>query len=276
MSSHPQVRLVAATVPLLNALNDDRSLFGELIGSPVPDGWPEFPEAIGFTLEHLQNASEADRSWSMQFFVDHATGRLVGSGGFAAPPRRAHCRDRLRGRSRVPGPAGSALPLPGHWSSVPSPAARSITSSRTPCPARIRPRACSCRWASSTSTTRRTPRSASSGSGDGPGRRSDSPPKQSLFAPAGPANDQRESNDQGAQPDQQLRHAHAEAERCQQEKHDDQERSEADEKVAGARPVRHRARLIHQQPAAPEIANAAGECRRPVMRRSPTTAHTAG
>ena len=86
MSFHPQIRLVAATVPLLNALNDDHSLFSELIGSPVPNGWPEFPEAIGFTLEHLQNASDADRSWSMQFFVDHANGQLVGSGGFAAPP----------------------------------------------------------------------------------------------------------------------------------------------------------------------------------------------
>lgn len=75
MLSHPQVRLVPATVPLLNALNEDRTLFGELIGSPAPDGWPEFPEAVGFTLEHLQTAPEADRSWSM------------------------HGRDRLRNRS---------------------------------------------------------------------------------------------------------------------------------------------------------------------------------
>ena len=87
MSSHPQVRLVAATVPLLQALADDRSQFSELIGSPAPEGWPEFPEAVGFTLEQLQNAPEADRAWSMQFFVDHASERLVGSGGFAAPPR---------------------------------------------------------------------------------------------------------------------------------------------------------------------------------------------
>jgi ribosomal-protein-alanine N-acetyltransferase len=86
MSSHPQVRLIPATVPLLTALNDDLTQFDELIGSPVPEGWPEFPEAIGFTLAHIQNAPEAGRSWSMQFFVDHATGRLVGSGGFAAPP----------------------------------------------------------------------------------------------------------------------------------------------------------------------------------------------
>ena len=86
MSSHPQVRLLAATIPLLNALNDDRTLFSELVGSSVPEGWPEFPEAIGFTVKHLQTASEADRSWSMQFFVEQATGRLLGSGGFAAPP----------------------------------------------------------------------------------------------------------------------------------------------------------------------------------------------
>ena len=86
MAPHPEVRLVPATVVLLDALSEDRDLFGELIGSPVPDGWPEFPEAIVFTLEHLQNTPEADRSWSMQFFIDRATGRLLGSGGFAAPP----------------------------------------------------------------------------------------------------------------------------------------------------------------------------------------------
>jgi ribosomal-protein-alanine N-acetyltransferase len=82
----PQVRLVPATVPLLNALHEDHALFAELIGSPVPDGWPQFPEAIGFALEHLQDAPDAERAWSMQFFVDPATGRLLGSGGYAAPP----------------------------------------------------------------------------------------------------------------------------------------------------------------------------------------------
>ena len=86
MSSRPRIRLVPATVPLLIALNEDRATFGELIGSPAPDGWPEFPEAIGSTLEQLRNAPEADHAWSMQFFLDPATGRLVGSGGFAARP----------------------------------------------------------------------------------------------------------------------------------------------------------------------------------------------
>src|SRR4051794_23288042 len=86
MSSHPQVRLVPATVTMLNALTDDPARFEQSIGSPVPDGWPEFPEAIGFTLTQLTNAPEADRAWSMQFFFDRATGRLIGSGGYVAPP----------------------------------------------------------------------------------------------------------------------------------------------------------------------------------------------
>ncbi|MBX6749467.1 MAG: GNAT family N-acetyltransferase [Micromonosporaceae bacterium] len=86
MSSHPQVRLLAATEALLTALKSNRALFSELVGSAVPDGWPEFPEAIDFTLAHLRAAPEGDRSWSMQFFIDQATGRLLGSGGYAAPP----------------------------------------------------------------------------------------------------------------------------------------------------------------------------------------------
>ena len=85
-SSGAKVRLVPATVPLLDALTEDLPRFEELIGSPAPDGWPEFPEAIAFTLAHLRDAPEADRPWSMQFFVDRATGRLVGSGGYSAPP----------------------------------------------------------------------------------------------------------------------------------------------------------------------------------------------
>jgi len=82
----PQVQLVPATVPMLHAFNEDRALFSALIGSDVPDGWPEFPEAIDFTLNHLESAPEADHAWSMQFFVDAATGRLLGSGGFAGRP----------------------------------------------------------------------------------------------------------------------------------------------------------------------------------------------
>ena len=87
MSSLLEVRLVAATVPLLEALTSDPVAFAELIGSPVPDGWPEFPEAIPYTLEFLRAASDDDRSWMMQFFLDSSSGALIGSGGFATPPQ---------------------------------------------------------------------------------------------------------------------------------------------------------------------------------------------
>ncbi len=86
MTTSPRVRLVPATVPLMIALLEDRARFGKLIGSAVPDGWPEFPEAIAFTLEHLRTAPAGEHPWTMQFFLDDASGRLVGSGGFAAPP----------------------------------------------------------------------------------------------------------------------------------------------------------------------------------------------
>jgi RimJ/RimL family protein N-acetyltransferase len=86
MSVRAQIQLVPATVALLRALVEDRGRFGELMGSPAPDGWPEFPEAIDVTLAHLQGAPAADHAWSMQFFVDGETGRLIGSGGFVAPP----------------------------------------------------------------------------------------------------------------------------------------------------------------------------------------------
>jgi len=86
VTDQPIVQLRPATIPLLEALRDDRELFADLIGSPAPDGWPDFPEAIAFTLQHLQASSESEHEWSMQFFIDKTTGKLLGSGGFAAPP----------------------------------------------------------------------------------------------------------------------------------------------------------------------------------------------
>jgi ribosomal-protein-alanine N-acetyltransferase len=77
------VRLLPATVAHLVALQSDLSAFGRLIGSPVPDGWPEFPESIGFTLDRLrEHPDEGD--WWMHFFVSGDA--LIGSGGFAGPP----------------------------------------------------------------------------------------------------------------------------------------------------------------------------------------------
>jgi [ribosomal protein S5]-alanine N-acetyltransferase len=54
------------------------------MASPVPAGWPEFPEAIGFSAAKLkERPDEAD--WWMHFFLD-PDGPLVGSGGFVGPP----------------------------------------------------------------------------------------------------------------------------------------------------------------------------------------------
>ena len=110
MSPRPEVRLVAATVPLLESLTSDPAKFNELIGSPIPDGWPEFPEAIPFTLEFLQQASDSDRPWSMQFFVESSSGALVGSGGFATPP---HDRTVEIGYEVAPGFRGRGLGAAG-------------------------------------------------------------------------------------------------------------------------------------------------------------------
>src|SRR5215207_3115591 len=99
----------------------------------------------------------------------------------ASPPRQSSALSRSATKSLPSsGVRGSALPLPGRWSSMPSPVARSITSSRILCPAPIRQRVFWCRSASSTSMTRRTPTSAQSGSGDGPGCRRRRPGRLSL------------------------------------------------------------------------------------------------
>jgi [ribosomal protein S5]-alanine N-acetyltransferase len=78
------MRLLPATLEHLLALQTDPTAFGRLIGSPVPEGWPEFPEAIGFTLDRLrEHPDEGD--WWMHFFVSADV--LVGSGGFVGPPQ---------------------------------------------------------------------------------------------------------------------------------------------------------------------------------------------
>jgi RimJ/RimL family protein N-acetyltransferase len=77
------VVLLPATDAHLVALQCDRTAFGRLIGSPVPDGWPEFGESIDFTLDRLREHPD-ERDWWMHFFV--AEQALIGSGGFVGPP----------------------------------------------------------------------------------------------------------------------------------------------------------------------------------------------
>jgi RimJ/RimL family protein N-acetyltransferase len=83
--SQRDVVLVPATLEHLRAFRQARDALGELLGSPIPDGWPEFPEAIDFTIAQLER-DEVPAQWSMHFFLDGDGGRLVGSGGYAHPP----------------------------------------------------------------------------------------------------------------------------------------------------------------------------------------------
>ena len=80
-----RVRLLTATPEHFAAHARSRDELAELLGSPLPDGWPEFPEAFDFTAERLSEHPE-ESDWWMQFFMDAATGRLVGSGGYTGPP----------------------------------------------------------------------------------------------------------------------------------------------------------------------------------------------
>ncbi|MEO5921677.1 MAG: GNAT family protein [Pseudolysinimonas sp.] len=81
----PAVELQAATVADLTLLATDRAAFAARMGSPAPGGWPEFPEAIGFTIERLaMHPHEA--AWWMHYFL--RGGLVVGSGGYVGRPKK--------------------------------------------------------------------------------------------------------------------------------------------------------------------------------------------
>jgi [ribosomal protein S5]-alanine N-acetyltransferase len=80
----PVVEVVPATAADLLVLATDRAGFARRMGSPAPGGWPEFPEAIGFTIDRLTSHPQ-ESEWWMHFFL--VNGLLVGSGGFVGRPR---------------------------------------------------------------------------------------------------------------------------------------------------------------------------------------------
>ena len=79
------IRLVPASVASLEAFLRHPNELSAMIDSPVPDGWPEFPEAIPHTLSVLKR-DPAHSEWWMYFFIEERSRQLVGSGGFAGPP----------------------------------------------------------------------------------------------------------------------------------------------------------------------------------------------
>ena len=74
-----------ATATLLEAFLRDPGELSAMLGSPIPEGWPVFPEAVPHTLAILKE-NPAHSKWWMYFFIEGRSGQLVGSGGFAGPP----------------------------------------------------------------------------------------------------------------------------------------------------------------------------------------------
>lgn len=70
---------------MLEALQSARDAAARLLGVAVPNGWPEHPAAIDFTLLALRHHPE-HAQWYMYVFVDPEIGSVVGSGGYKGPP----------------------------------------------------------------------------------------------------------------------------------------------------------------------------------------------
>lgn len=81
----PNITLVRTTSAHLRAYTRSPQALAEMLGLSIPDGWPEFPEAIDFTLAQL-DADPEPTKWSMYFFVDPDAAQLLGSGGYAFAP----------------------------------------------------------------------------------------------------------------------------------------------------------------------------------------------
>jgi len=85
-----RLRLVPASIELLNAELDGRETFAGLLGAAVPDDWP--PElydraATKFTLDRLKkNPDESD--WRLYYIIleQQADPVTVGTSGYKGPP----------------------------------------------------------------------------------------------------------------------------------------------------------------------------------------------
>ena len=60
--------IVAATIDVLEACQRDADEFARARASPVPAGWPEFPEGIEFTIDKLRERPDQADWWLHLFF----------------------------------------------------------------------------------------------------------------------------------------------------------------------------------------------------------------
>ena len=79
------LELVCATADVLQCWMADPAALADELDLHIPDGWPEFPETIPYTLAVLAEPG-SDSQWWMYFFIDQASGQLIGSGGYKGAP----------------------------------------------------------------------------------------------------------------------------------------------------------------------------------------------
>src|SRR3712207_8808192 len=80
------LRLIAVEPFHVEALSRDTRELAEVLGVAVPEGWPQFPEALSSQDGGPRRSERPPTDWRDYFFV-HPRGRLlVGNGGFTGDP----------------------------------------------------------------------------------------------------------------------------------------------------------------------------------------------
>ena len=83
MTRH-RVRLVEATPEMLEAFSGGPEAFAAVLGSDLPAGWPEFPDAYEFVRERLTTHPD-EAGWWTYLFTNRRSGNVLGSGGYKGP-----------------------------------------------------------------------------------------------------------------------------------------------------------------------------------------------
>lgn len=86
MTGGSEIRLVRATVQLLDAALAGDEALAQALGHDVVAGWATFTEALPPTRDALAQGT-SDPRWGARLFVVGEPPELVGWGGFKGPPR---------------------------------------------------------------------------------------------------------------------------------------------------------------------------------------------
>jgi [ribosomal protein S5]-alanine N-acetyltransferase len=75
-----RLRLLPVTAEMKEAMRASRLAFAQRAIVALPDGWPEFPQAL------LPQAATHPAPWTGYLFLSSRSRQLIGNGGFVAPP----------------------------------------------------------------------------------------------------------------------------------------------------------------------------------------------